>query len=481
MPIARSASELAGDVRSGLISPTEVASAYIERVERFNGLLGAFLWFDPDAALAEARQVESRLARGEDLPLAGVPIAVKDNISTRGIPTTCASRILEGYVPPYDATVVERLRLAGAIVFGKTNLDEFAMGGSTETSAFGPSRNPWDLERSPGGSSGGSAAAVAGLLSPAALGSDTGGSIRMPAALCGIVGFKPTYGRCSRYGLVAFGSSLDQIGPMALTVEDAGRIAAAITGHDPRDGTSLDAPPIQPAFERASLRGKRLALPRELSGEALHPAVRSAFLQALDTLRAEGAEVEEVSLPSVRLAVSMYYILAPAEASSNLARFDGIRFGPREGGAGHVEAVERTRGRLFGHEVKTRIMIGTYVLSAGYYEAYYTKAQQARAILREEFRRVLQRCDAVVSPSVPVPAFRIGELSGDPVALKMLDLCTIPANMGGFCAISIPCGLAEGLPVGLQLLGPPMGDEALLETAHAAERALPPIGLPPLN
>ncbi len=481
MPVDRTATELVRDVQSGRLAPSEVVRAYAERVDRFGERLGAFLWFDAEAALAEARRVEERLAAGESLPLAGLPVAIKDNISTRGIPTTCASKILEGYVPPFDATVVERLRRAGAVVFGKTNLDEFAMGGSNETSAFGPVRNPWDLERSPGGSSGGSAAAVAARLAPAALGSDTGGSIRMPAALCGIVGFKPTYGRCSRFGLVAFGSSLDQIGPMARTVEDAALVAEAITGHDPKDGTSVACGPVRADLSEGTLKGKRLAYSKELTGDALHPAVARTFEQALEVLRAEGAELAEVSLPSVRLAVSTYYILAPAEASSNLARFDGVRFGPRAEGPGHVETVARTRGRLFGHEVKTRIVIGTYVLSAGYYEAYYAKAQQARTLLRREFLEVLDRFDAIVSPTAPVTAFRLGEMSADPVALKMLDLCTIPANMGGFCAVSIPCGLAEGLPVGLQLLGAPMRDEALLGTAHAAERALPSIGAPPLN
>lgn len=469
-----SAAGIAEQMRRREIGAREVLAHYLDRIERLDPEIGAFLAVDRDRAMAAAEAAQSLIDRGEGGPLAGVPVAVKDNISTAGLRTTCASRILENYVPPFDATVVERLRAGGCVVLGKTNLDEFAMGTSTENSAFQKTRNPWDMACSPGGSSGGSAAAVAGGLAPLALGSDTGGSIRQPAALCGVVGFKPTYGRASRYGLVAFGSSLDQIGPFARSVRDAALLAEAITGHDPRDSTSLDAPPVRAdALEGRSLRGARIALPRELFGEAIQPGVRRVVDDAIARLAQEGAVLEEVSTPAVAVGVTTYYIIAPAEASSNLARFDGVRYGPRREGGGHVDVVAKTRGELFGHEVKARIMIGTYALSAGYYDAYYVRAQQVRAEMAREFDAVFANFDAVMSPTSPTVAFGLGELSGDPLALKMLDLCTIPANMGGYPAISINGGFAEGLPVGIQLMGPAMGDEALLALALAVERALP--------
>ncbi|MBI3722225.1 MAG: Asp-tRNA(Asn)/Glu-tRNA(Gln) amidotransferase subunit GatA, partial [Fimbriimonas ginsengisoli] len=358
---------------------------------------------------------------------------------------------------------------------GKTNLDEFAMGTSTENSAFQVTRNPWDPTRSPGGSSGGSAAAVCAEMAPLGLGSDTGGSIRQPAALCGVVGFKPTYGRCSRYGLVAFASSLDQIGPLARTVEDAALLAEVVTGHDPRDSTSLPDSTIRSdGLKKSSLKGVRFALPKELFSDSNEPGVLEQVQAAIETLRREGAAFGEVSMPSIVYGVTTYYIIAPAEASSNLARFDGVRYGPRaEEGAEHVGVVERTRAEGFGHEVKARIMIGTYALSAGYYDAYYLRAQQVRSRMRREMDAVFQGCDAILSPTSPVVAFKIGELSKDPLALKLLDYCTIPANLGGNPGVSLNCGFSGGLPVGLQLVGPAMADERLLQIAYSVEQALP--------
>ncbi|MHB8637411.1 MAG: Asp-tRNA(Asn)/Glu-tRNA(Gln) amidotransferase subunit GatA [Fimbriimonadaceae bacterium] len=468
------AAELSEKLHAREVSAREVSAAFLDRIATHDAALGCFLAVDPAQTLAQADASQRLLDSGDAGPLTGVPIALKDNLSTDGVETTCASKILKGYVPPFDATVVAKLKAQGAPMLGKTNLDEFAMGTSTENSAFQVTRNPWDLERSPGGSSGGSAAAVAAELAPIALGSDTGGSIRQPAALCGIVGFKPTYGRCSRYGLVAFGSSLDQIGPLARTVRDAALLANAITGHDPLDSTSFSEPPIGiPDYERASLKGVRLALPKEMFGEGVSAGVVAALDGAIARLRAEGAVVEEVSMPTIALGVTTYYIIAPAEASSNLARFDGVRYGPRAEGAGHVATVERTRAAGFGHEVKARIMIGTYALSAGYYDAYYVKAQTVRAMMTRQFADTFTRFDYVLSPTSPVTAFKLGELTGDPLALKMLDFCTIPANMGGMPAISLNCGFSDGLPVGLQLMGPAMADERLLAVAYAVERALP--------
>jgi aspartyl-tRNA(Asn)/glutamyl-tRNA(Gln) amidotransferase subunit A len=475
----------AADLRRGLdareFSAVEVAQAYLDRIAAEDGRYGCFLTVCGERALADARAAQERLDLGEAASLTGIPVAVKDIVSTSGVRTTCGSRILENYVPPFESSATQRLRDAGAVLLGKTNLDEFAMGASTETSAFQTTRNPWDPDRSPGGSSGGSAAAVSAELAPVALGTDTGGSIRQPASLCGVVGFKPTYGRVSRYGLVAFASSLDQIGPMARTVEDAALLAEAVSGHDPRDSTSLRMPPISSSgLKSGNLKGARLALPKELWGSSNDPGVLEQCEAALDLLKSGGAEVGEVSLPSIAYGVTTYYIIAPAEASSNLARFDGIRFGPSESGKGHIEAVEATRGKLFGHEVKCRIMIGTYALSAGYYDAYYVKAQQVRAVMRHEFERTFQEYDFIVSPTSPVPAFKIGELSADPLALKLLDYCTIPANMGGFPAISINCGFTRGLPVGFQLVGPVLADEKVLQAAYCAERAFGASARPPL-
>lgn len=469
-----SAAELARLLKSRGVSAVEIVQAYLSRIRAHDSSLGCFLTVDEESAHTQAEEAQKKLDRGEAGPLAGVPIALKDNLSTKGLRTTCASKILENYVPPYDATVVSHLRAQGMPILGKTNLDEFAMGTSTENSAYQLTRNPWDLNRSPGGSSGGSAAAVAAGLAPLSLGSDTGGSIRQPAALCGVVGFKPTYGRCSRFGLVAFASSLDQIGPMSRTVEDAALCSSAITGHDPLDSTSLPDSRIRiENLKGCALKGLRVALPKELFGETTDPRVLETVYAAIETLRRQGVEFTEISLPTILLGVTTYYIIAPAEASSNLARFDGVRYGPRVEGDGHIGATAATRGKLFGHEVKARIMIGTYALSAGYYDAYYVRAQAARRQMTYEIEQAFAEFDCVLSPTSPIPAFKIGELSTDPMALKSLDLCTIPANMGGFPAISLNCGFADGLPIGVQLMGALNDDERLLQMAFAVEQSLP--------
>lgn len=469
------ASELAQKLASRELSAVEVAQAYLSRIESLDPQLGAFLTVSPETTLVWAKSAQDKLDCGEGGSLTGVPIAVKDNISTEGVRTTCASKMLENFVPPYDATVVKKLRDAGLVMVGKTNMDEFAMGTTTENSAFQLTRNPWNLDLVPGGSSGGSAAAVAGSLAPLSLGSDTGGSIRMPASLCGIAGFKPSYGRCSRYGLVAFGSSLDQIGPFAQSVEDIALLSEAITGHDAMDSTSLKLPPISASeIKQGSLKGLKAAIPTELMGDELQPGVRAEIEKTIEVLIQEGAYVSEIHLPSLKFGVTTYYIIAPSEASSNLARFDGIRYGSRiaDQKDGHVEMVEKTRAKLFGHEVKARIMIGTYALSAGYYDAFYNRAQQVRTLMKQELLATLKDYDVILTPTSPVTAFKLGEVS-DPMALKLLDLCTIPANMAGMPGISINCGFANGLPVGLQLLGAPLEDEKLLQIAYTVEQALP--------
>jgi aspartyl-tRNA(Asn)/glutamyl-tRNA(Gln) amidotransferase subunit A len=469
------ATELAAKIRSKEVSVREVLDAHLERIRKFDPDYCAFLHVSEEAAFAEADRAQSLLDSGDGGPLTGVPIAVKDNMCTSGLPTTCASKILEGFVPPYDATVVARARAAGLVTIGKTNLDEFAMGTSTENSAYFPTRNPWDPDLSPGGSSGGSAVAVSSEMAPLSLGSDTGGSIRQPASLCGIVGFKPTYGRVSRYGLIAFGSSLDQIGPFARTVEDAAVVSSVLSGHDPLDSTSQPIKPIDITdLKRGSLTGLKAAIAKEFFEGNIEPGVREALDFAIDALKKEGVEFTEVSLPSIKLGVTTYYIIAPSEASSNLARFDGVRYGPRiEEGKDHIDMVSATRGRLFGHEVKLRIMVGTYALSAGYYDAYYHRAQQVRGLMADEFDRTFQSFDLVIGPTSPCVAFPLGSEDLDQMALKLMDYCTIPANMGGFPSISIPCGLSNGLPVGMLLNGPVNGDERLLQAAYAIEQALP--------
>lgn len=469
------ATELSAKLQGREVSAHEVAEAFLHRIESHDSRYNAFLTVASAEWKSWADAAQAKLDAGEAGPLTGVPIAIKDNISTKGLRTTCASKILDNYVPPFDATVVSRLKDAGTVVLGKTNMDEFAMGGSNEYSAYGPCRNPWDPERSPGGSSGGSAVAVAARFAPLSLGSDTGGSVRCPAALCGLVGFKPTYGRISRYGLVAFGTSLDQIGPLAHTVEDAALLASAISGHDPRDGTTLPQNAIDVSgLRNGNLKGKRIALPKELFTDAVEPGVKAAVEAAIALLTREGVEFGEVSVPEIESGVSTYYIIAPAEASSNLARFDGVRYGVRAEGSGHVGVVSATRGQLFGHEVKQRIMIGTYVLSAGYYDAFYLRAQMLRARLTDKFEEIYQQYDAVLSPTVPNVAFKLGGMSEDPLALKLMDYCTIPANLGGFPAISVPCGMSEGLPVGLQLMTPLGSDEVLFQMAYQVEQLLGP-------
>ncbi|MBX3120417.1 MAG: Asp-tRNA(Asn)/Glu-tRNA(Gln) amidotransferase subunit GatA [Fimbriimonadaceae bacterium] len=474
------ASELAAKLRAREVSAVEVAQAHLEAIRAHDGKIGAFLHVAEEKAMAQAAKADEALAKGEGGPLTGVPIAIKDNMSTLDIPTTAASKILEGYIPPYNATVVEKVEQAGMVMLGKTNLDEFAMGSSTETSAYQFTHNPWNLECSPGGSSGGSAAAVAGDLAPLSLGSDTGGSIRQPAGLCGVVGFKPTYGRVSRYGLIAFGSSLDQIGPFARSVEDAALLSSVISGHDHHDSTSLPHAPISTeGLKDGSLKGKRFGLPKEMFDPSIDAGVLESVHKAIDALKAEGAEFEEISIPEIRLGVTTYYIIAPAEASSNLARFDGVRYGPRHEGVGHVGTAEKTRAMGFGHEVKTRILIGTYTLSAGYYDAYYTRAQQVRSMMTAGFNREFARFDGIVTPTSPSPAFKIGSMNDDPMALKILDYCTIPANMGGFPAISLNCGLTEGLPVGIQIIGPALEDERVFQLAYCFEQVLGASPRPP--
>jgi len=469
----RPAWELREMYRRGETSPSVVVRALLDRIEAHESRLHAYLFLDRDAALVEAARWDAP-ARKVDAPaLAGIPIAVKDNICTRGWPTTCGSRILEGFRSPYDATAVVRLREAGAILLGKTNCDEFGMGSSTENSGYGVTRNPWDDARVPGGSSGGSAAAVAAGEAAAALGTDTGGSIRQPAAFCGVVGLKPTYGRVSRYGLVAFASSLDQIGPLAHDVRDAALLLQVIAGRDPADSTSA-AVDVPRYFERLTgeIRGLRLGVVKEFLADGVDPGVRAAVRGAIEILGGLGAACEDVSLPHAPYALPAYYLVAPAEASSNLARYAGVHYGHRARDAEDlVTMYSRTRREGFGAEVKRRIMLGTYALSAGYYEAFYLRAQRARTLIRRDFEAALARCDALLGPVTPTAAFRIGEKVDDPLQLYFSDVYTVPVNLAGVPGISIPCGLAGGLPVGLQVIGRPFGEETVLNVAYAFERA----------
>ena len=479
--LGRSVSDIAAAVRAGEATATAVVEEYLAAIDGGDGGdngVGAFNLVTADAARGAAAAVDATVAAGGDPgPLAGVPVAVKDNLCTRGVPTTCSSRILEGWCPPYDATVVARLAQAGAVMVGKTNLDEFAMGSSTENSAFGPTRNPRDHTRVPGGSSGGSAAAVAAGFAPVALGSDTGGSIRQPAALCGVVGIKPTYGRVSRYGLVAFASSLDQVGPLASTVADAASVLSVISGHDPADSTSVDAPvPDFAAALGGGVEGLRVGVVEELSatgGQGVAPDVAARVAGAAEALAAAGAEVVDVSVPSVAYGVSAYYLIAPAEASSNLARFDGVRYGLRLPGATTAEMMTATRTAGFGDEVKRRIMLGTYALSAGYYDAYYGKAQRVRTLIARDFERAYADVDVLISPTAPTTAFPFGA-KADPLAMYLSDVCTIPSNLAGHPAVSVPFGTGDdGLPVGVQLMGPPLSEERLMAVASILEDAAP--------
>ena len=479
-----SARSTAAAVRAGERSARSVVEEHLAVIDSNEGEIHAFNLVLADEALTRADDLDRRIADGEDPgPLAGVPVALKDNLCTRGIDTTCGSRILEGWRPPYDATVVERLAGAGAVAIGKTNLDEFAMGSSTENSAFGPTRNPLDTSRVPGGSSGGSAAAVAAGFAPLALGSDTGGSLRQPAALCGTVGVKPTYGRVSRYGLVAFGSSLDQIGPFANSVEDAALLLEVIGGHDPRDSTSIpEASPDLLGGLGQGVEGLRIGLISELMGgpdqaasvEGIADDVRARVEQAAEALAAAGATVEHASVPSTIYGLSAYYLIAPAEASSNLARFDGVRFGLRVDADTAAEMNTATRTAGFGDEVKRRIMLGTYALSAGYYDAYYGKSQKVRTLIQQDFARAYESFDLLLSPTAPTTAFPLGDKTGDPMLMYLNDVCTIPSNLAGHPSMSVPFGSGDdGLPVGVQVLAPALAEATMFRAAAVLEEAAP--------
>ncbi|MEU6204849.1 Asp-tRNA(Asn)/Glu-tRNA(Gln) amidotransferase subunit GatA [Micromonospora musae] len=477
----KTAAEIAALVAGGETSAVEVTQAHLDRIAAVDDQVHAFLHVDTEGALAAARAVDERRAAGEPLgPLAGVPVAVKDVLATKGVPTTVGSKILEGWRPPYDATIVERLRAAGTVMLGKTNMDEFAMGSSTEYSAYGATRNPWDLSRIPGGSGGGSSAALAAYEAPLAIGSDTGGSIRQPGAVTGTVGAKPTYGGTSRYGLVAFSSSLDTPGPCARTVLDAALLHEAIAGHDPRDSTSIPQPvPDVVAAAKlgagGDLTGVKLGIVTEFVGEGAEPGVMAVFREAVDALTKLGAEIVEVSCPNFTYALPAYYLIAPSECSSNLARFDGVRFGLRVGDDGSrslEEVMSLTREAGFGPEVKRRIMLGTYALSSGYYDAYYGQAQKVRTLITRDFTAAFEQVDALISPTTPFVAFPIGERTADPYQMYLADLFTIPTNLYGGPGISVPCGLSDGLPVGLQVMAPTMADDRMYRVAAALESAV---------
>jgi aspartyl-tRNA(Asn)/glutamyl-tRNA(Gln) amidotransferase subunit A len=474
--IRLTAADLGARIAAREVSAAEVAQAHLDRVAAVDDRLHAFLHVDEEGALAQARRVDAGEITG---PLAGVPLALKDVIVARGMPATAGSRILEGWRPPYDATLVERMRAAGIVVLGKTNMDEFAMGSSTEHSAYGPTHNPWDLSRTPGGSGGGSSAAVASYEAPLGIGTDTGGSIRQPAAVTGTVGAKPTYGAVSRYGLIAFSSSLDQAGPCARTVLDAALLHAVIAGHDPRDSTSIDAavPDVVSAARSAEVSGVRVGVVTQFKGDGYQPGVLARFDEAVAALEKLGAEIVEVSCPHFDYALPAYYLIAPSEASSNLARYDAMRYGIRVGDDGEASAEEVmaiTRDAGFGDEVKRRIILGTYALSAGYYDAYYGQAQKVRTLISRDFAAAFETADVLVSPTTPTTAFQLGERLDDPLAMYLADLCTIPSNLYGGPAMSVPCGLSadDGLPVGFQIMAPVMADERMYRVAAAVEAAL---------
>ena len=465
--------EAAKLLADGEVSSVELTEAALDRVRQVEDRVKAFVTVAGDFALEQARRADRRIADGDARPLTGIPMQLKDNMCTRGIPTTCSSRMLEGFVPPYDATVTGRLYDEGAVLVGKGNMDEFAMGSSTENSAFFPTRNPWDLDRVPGGSSGGPAAAVAAGECLFSLGSDTGGSIRQPGALCGVVGFKPTYGLVSRYGLVAFASSLDQIGPLTRDVTDCALVLNAIAGYDPRDSTSIeyDVPDYTQALN-GDLSGLRIGVPREYFVEGLQPDVEKATRAAIRVVEDLGATVEETSLPHTPYALAVYYIIAPSEASANLARYDGVKYGYSAKAAESMwDALEKTRQEGFGAEVKRRIMLGTYALSAGYYDAFYLKAQRVRTLIRREFEQAFDRFDALVMPTSPSVAFKLGEKMADPVQMYLNDILTMPANIAGIPGISVQGGMVDGLPVGFQVMARPLGEETLLRVAYAYEQA----------
>jgi len=465
--------ELAAALKAGEFSAVELTESLLARIEARNGELNALITVTPEQALAAAKAADAARAKGEAGPLAGIPIAHKDIFCTEGVRTSCGSKMLDNFIAPYDATVVTRMKEAGLVMLGKTNMDEFAMGSSNETSYYGPARNPWDLERVPGGSSGGSAAAVAARLVPGVTGTDTGGSIRQPAALCGISGLKPTYGRVSRYGMIAYASSLDQGGPMARTAEDLALLLNVMAGFDPKDSTSIDH--VVPDYTEqlaASIKGLKIGLPKEYFGEGLDAEVGKVIEAAIDEFRRLGAEVKEVSLPNSKLSVPAYYVIAPAEASSNLSRYDGVRFGYRCDSPRDLEDLyKRSRGEGFGAEVKRRILVGTYALSAGYYDAYYRKAQQVRRLVRDDFIKALNEVDVLLGPTTPDVAFRLGEKGDDPVQMYLSDVYTIALNLAGLPGMSIPAGFAKGLPVGLQLIGRDFDEARLLNVAHKFQQA----------
>lgn len=466
------AHELGDLLRGRKVSAEEICGSVLQRIDEVEKKTRAFITLDRDGALAQARRVDALLRGGAELPaLAGIPVAIKDNICTRGLRTTCASKILANFVPPYDATVVTKLKTAEAVIVGKTNMDEFAMGSSTENSGFYPTRNPWDPSRVPGGSSGGSAAAVAAGETVCALGSDTGGSIRQPAAFCGVVGMKPTYGAVSRYGLVAFASSLDQIGPLARDVTDCALLLNAIAGHDPRDSTSAPGdPPDYTGFLKEDIRGFRVGIPREYLGEGLDEGVRAVFERACRVLEEAGATLAEATLPHSAYALPAYYLIAPAEASSNLARYDGVRYGYRaEDASDVVDMFNKTRSRGFGAEVKRRIMLGTYALSAGYYDAYYLKALRVRTLIKRDFDQAFEKFDVLLSPTSPTAAFLLGEKVDDPLKMYLSDIFTLAINLAGLPAISVPGGFWEGLPIGIQFIGKSFAEGTLLHVAYAFE------------
>lgn len=471
---AATAVQIQGLVAAGEVSAVEVAQAFLSRINEIEPKIHAFLHIDPKWTLAAAEAVDRKRSHGEKLGLlAGVPVAIKDVLCTRGVPTTCGSKILEGYVPPYNATVVEKLLAADAVPVGKTNMDEFAMGSSTENSAYGPTFNPWDTTRAPGGSSGGSAAAVAAGLAPVSLGTDTGGSIRQPAAFCGVVGLKPTYGRVSRYGLVAFASSLDQAGPLSRTVRDSARVLAVIAGHDRRDSTSLPADTDDYEATSGDVKGLRVGIPKEYFIEGVDADVQARVREALSTLENLGAELVEVSLPHTSYAVATYYVVATAEASSNLARYDGVHYGYRRKGTRDIiELYSGTRQDGFGPEVKRRIMLGTFVLSSGFYDAYYLKGLKVRRLIQGDFNAAFEKVDIIAGPTAPTAAFKIGEKVNDPLAMYLSDIFTIGASLAGIPTLSVPCGFTgEGLPVGLQMTGKILDERTLLSAAAAYQTA----------
>jgi aspartyl-tRNA(Asn)/glutamyl-tRNA(Gln) amidotransferase subunit A len=478
--IHSTAADMASALSAKEISSVELTKQHLDRIASVDGKINAFLHIDNAGALEQAAEIDKKRASGEKLsPLAGVPIAVKDILAQKGIPTTAGSKILEGWRPPYDSTVVAKLKAAGVVILGKTNMDEFAMGSSTENSAYGTTQNPWDLTRTPGGSSGGSAAAVAAFEAPLAIGTDTGGSIRQPAALTGIVGVKPTYGAVSRYGVVAYSSSLDQVGPFARTVLDTALLHEAIAGHDERDSTSINAPVPQvvAAAKRLDVKGMKIGVIKELSGSGFQAGVSARIAESIELLVAAGAEIVEVSCPNFEYALAAYYLIAPSEASSNLARFDSMRYGLRvgdDGSRGAEEVMSATREAGFGKEVKRRIILGTYALSSGYYDAYYGSAQKVRTLVKQDFDNAFAKADVLISPVTPTTAFKIGEKSNDPVAMYLSDIATIPVNMAGIGGMSLPVGLADedGLPVGLQIMAPVMQDDRFYRVGGTLEAAL---------